>query len=382
MSLKKWLMKDTGKSFIKNKIGGGVMKNICFVNSYTFWGGGEKSYFKYGKELQKMENKVYFLVKKESELGKRVKEDGWAEVEYIRTGGSCQYNPFLFFKVLWFLIKNDIDVIFLNSHRDWKAVGIPAWIKGIKKVIYTKGTSDGIGNSLTTKFYFDNIITDVVVKSDDSAIKLLENSGRLMKGKIRVVKNGIEFENFNSRREKQSRKTVILGVSARLEKVKRVSDLIAITDILVNKDKVDVKLLICGEGEERVALEKEAKERGVDSAVSFEGFKKDIVPFLNSIDIFLFASEMEGLSNSIMEAMALGKPVVCYNISSMPELVRDNENGFLIPPFNLEKFAEKVKELIENKDLREKMGEIGVKFVKEEFSMENTMKNYERVINS
>ena len=46
-----------------NKISGGDMKNICFVNSYIFWGGGEKSYFKYGKELQKMGNKIYFLVK-------------------------------------------------------------------------------------------------------------------------------------------------------------------------------------------------------------------------------------------------------------------------------------------------------------------------------
>lgn len=358
------------------------MKNICFVNSYIFWGGGEKSYFKYGKELQKMGNKIYFLVKKESELGKRVKEDGWAEVKYIKTGGSCQYNPILFFKVLWFLIKNDIDVIFLNSHRDWKAVGVPAWIRGIKKIIYTKGTSDGIGNSLTTRFYFDNIITDIVVKSDDSAEKLLKNNKRLMDGKIRVVKNGIEFESFNSRREKYERKTVVLGVSARLEKVKRVSDLIDVIDILVKKYKLDVKFLICGEGEEREALEKKVNEIKLEKKIIFEGFKKDIVPFLNSIDIFLFASEMEGLSNSIMEAMALGKPVVCYDISSMPELVRERVNGFLIPPFDIEKFAERVNELIEDKILREEMGESAVKIVKEEFSMENTMKNYEKLVNS
>ncbi len=358
------------------------MKNICFVNSYTFWGGGEKSYFQYAKELNKIGYKIHFLLKKGSVLGKRVEEEKWAEVNYIKTGSSCQYNPILFFKMVFFLIRNKIDVIFVNTHRDWKAVGIPAKICGIKKIIYTKGTSDSIGYSYTRKFYFDNIISDVLVKSEDSKRKLLETDSKLMKGKIVVIKNGIEMEKFKDRRERIENESIELGVTARLESVKRVGDLIETADILSRKYKLKFRLSICGDGDERAKLEKMVSEKGLNDIVSFEGFKSDIVEFLNKVDIFLFASEMEGMSNSIMEAMAMGKPVICYNISSMPELIRDGENGMLVTPFDIEEFAAKIYQLSEDREMRRKFGKAAIKIAEEEFSMKNVIRNYENLINA
>ena len=261
-------------------------------------------------------------------------------------------------------------------------MGIPAKICGIKKIIYTKGTSDSIGYSYTRQFYFDTVISDVLVKSEDSGKKLLETDSKLMAGKIRIIKNGIETEKFKDRRAEQKNESIVLGVTARLESVKRVSDLIETANILNKKYGLKFKLLICGDGDERKNLEKKVAENGLENVIFFEGFQKDVISFLNKIDIFLFASEMEGMSNSIMEAMAMGKPVICYNISSMPELVRDGVNGFLVTPFNIEEFAERIFKLAQDESMRKKFGESSLKIIEEEFSMENVMKNYEDLVNS
>ena len=107
------------------------------------------------------------------------------------------------------------------------------------------------------------------------------------------------------------------------------------------KDKgLKFKILIAGEGKCLDQLKQLAMELSVSNEINFLGFVKDIRCFMNSIDIFVLPSLWEGFGYVIVEAMAAGKPVVAFDVSSNPEIIRDEKSGYLVNTFDVNAFAE------------------------------------------
>jgi glycosyltransferase involved in cell wall biosynthesis len=102
----------------------------------------------------------------------------------------------------------------------------------------------------------------------------------------------------------------------------------------------------------------------------------DLVMAYNRCDIFLSASRLEGFGLSVAEAMACAKPVVATNGSSLPELITDGKGGFLCEMDNVRNFAEKIRHLAADEDLRREMGMYNRKRVEEKFTIEKMTKQY------
>lgn len=107
--------------------------------------------------------------------------------------------------------------------------------------------------------------------------------------------------------------------------------------------------------------------------------REDLVDIYNSCNIFLFPSRLEGFGYAVAEAMACGKPVVCTNCSSLPELVIDQKGGFLCEQDNLEDFAEKIKILGWDEKLRRSMGQFNRQRVLESFTLDRMAESYLRL---
>ena len=103
---------------------------------------------------------------------------------------------------------------------------------------------------------------------------------------------------------------------------------------------------------------------------------------LNVMDVFILTSFSEGLSNSIMEAMAAGLPVVATNVGGNPELVIHNETGFLFPSQDASILAQQIIELANNPEKRHKMGLAGRKRMEDFFTLEKIIQNYENLYRS
>jgi len=123
----------------------------------------------------------------------------------------------------------------------------------------------------------------------------------------------------------------------------------------------DWKLVIVGgnalkqQGRER--LNSIIEEYGIEDSVELTGTVSDVEKYYNISKIFAFTSSSEGFPNVIGEAMSAGLPVIAYDCIAGPsDLIDDNQNGFLIPLFNEKEFAEKLKKLIHNDELRKSMG--------------------------
>jgi len=93
--------------------------------------------------------------------------------------------------------------------------------------------------------------------------------------------------------------------------------------------------------------------------VIFAGFREDAPRIASSFDVFALSSDHEGLPISLIEALALGKPVVVTGVGGIPEVVHNDREGFVIEPGDVNAFAERVVELLGDPSLRDVMGEAG-----------------------
>jgi glycosyltransferase involved in cell wall biosynthesis len=113
-----------------------------------------------------------------------------------------------------------------------------------------------------------------------------------------------------------------------------------------------IKYIVCGQGPLENELRGLTNALRIDNQVKFLGFRKDIVELMNVADLFAFPSYREGLSLSLMEAMASGLPVVCSKIRGNIELIEEGKGGYLIDPKKPLEFADKINKLYKDRKLR------------------------------
>ena len=128
----------------------------------------------------------------------------------------------------------------------------------------------------------------------------------------------------------------------------------------IEKRHLDWTFKIVGDGTERLALERMAKEAGLQQ-VSFEGFQKDPTPYYEEAAVFVMASDFEGWPMVLGEAMRQGcVPVLFNSFASASDIVEDGVSGFLIKTFDKKQFAQRLEVLMENDELRAKMSNVAI----------------------
>lgn len=149
-------------------------------------------------------------------------------------------------------------------------------------------------------------------------------------------------------------RTVFLFVG-RVDQEKRLDVLL---QALVHLDRCDLQLAIAGRGRHLHAFQALARELALDDRVVFTGYvsPQDLVPLLNSVDIFAMPSEAELQSIATLEAMASGRPVLAADARALPELVRDGVNGYLFRPGDPHHAASRMAQLIAERDRWAEMG--------------------------
>jgi glycosyltransferase involved in cell wall biosynthesis len=140
--------------------------------------------------------------------------------------------------------------------------------------------------------------------------------------------------------------------------------------------------LIVGDGAKRDDYESLARFLGISEHTFFLGHRRDVLSLVSAFDVGVLASHpsySEGLSNSIAEYMGMSRPVVATAVGGNRELVADGVSGFLTPPGEPEPLADRIVELLENDDLRQRMGKQGRKFFEENLSLQRMVSETQRV---
>lgn len=265
------------------------------------------------------------------------------------------------------------------------------------KVIYTrhsvfpppKSISKGIGKVINGAV--NNYFSDGIIAVAEAAKQNLTDTG-IDERKIRVVLNGVDALKKRTEDElSELRKRFgvtdekVISIVARLEDIKGHMYFIEAANMLLKKG-INAKFFIAGTGSYEEALKARVKELGCGENVIFTGFIKDIESLMAITDIQVNASYgTEATSLALLEGMSLGIPAVVSDFGGNPGVIKDGENGFIVPMKNSEAIAEKVGELIGDTKLYEHISDTAAKMFKEGFTSEimtrNTEKIYEDILN-
>lgn len=128
---------------------------------------------------------------------------------------------------------------------------------------------------------------------------------------------------------------------------------------LAQRNDKEIFYAICGNGPEKQRLQELTKQYGLEGQVVFMGFQEHMEELLQTADAFVFPSLREGLGMAALEALACGIPVIAADNRGTREYMEDGINGFLCEGTNVHEYAQAIKKLKENPELREKMGEAG-----------------------
>lgn len=201
--------------------------------------------------------------------------------------------------------------------------------------------------------------------------------------RIRVISNGVDLDRFRPRADKGElrsrydlpRDRFIVGNVARLDPVKNHEVVFrAISQI---PKPARPFFVIVGEGGYRSHLEQSIRSLGLGGDVRLMGHRDEIPELLNCMDVYIQSSFYEGFSNTILEAMACGLPVVVTDVGGTRDLLYKEHNDFLFRPEETEALVGMLLKLVGDRSFRNAMGNQGRSHVKERFSVQSMVAQYE-----
>lgn len=350
---------------------------ICFMNSNMVWGGGEKWHYETACHFRDLGFAVMVITNKKSELHNKLEDQKGILLKSAQISNISFLNPFKIFHLRNLLKKQDISTVFLGLSTDVKLGGLAAKFAGVRNIIYRRGAAVPVKNSFLNRFLFRSVLTGIITNSREIRNKIFQKNPRIMDERnVHIIYNGIDPQKWSKpetfTRKDKSSQSLILGNAGRLVEQKGQDYLIRIAKQLKEKH-VDFMLYIAGSGKLEKSLKHECIKNNLEKEIVFLDFVENMQDFLAGLDIYLSTSLHEGSSHVIIEAMAVGKPVIAFDVSSMPELIDNNATGYLIPFADTQLFAEKIVYLKNNKIELDNFGANARKQVERKFDFNKNM---------
>jgi glycosyltransferase involved in cell wall biosynthesis len=302
---------------------------------------------------------------------------------------SGKYDLRVWPRLVRLLRRRSIDTVVTVGAGDkmfWGRLAAKrAGVKAIISALHSTGWPDGVGrlNRFLTP------ITDAFIAVAPSHGRFLVEHERIPAEKVIVVPNGVDTKRFAPiadvaavRRELGLGKTdPIVGIVAALRPEKNHALFLEMANRLVQQIP-NARFLLIGDGPCREALERKASPSGLAPVVKFLGTRDDVPRLLAAMDVFVLTSHIEANPVSILEAMSAGRPVVATNVGSVSEAVSEGKTGFLVPAGDAVALAERVLELLHNRELRKSLGVAGRQQVITHWSIDSMVHGYEQLIES
>jgi len=211
--------------------------------------------------------------------------------------------------------------------------------------------------------------------------------------KIQIIPLGFDLRPFNESLKEKRELTrnsyeledtdIAVAIIGRLVAIKNHQMFIDIVEKVDQKTSKKVVYFIVGDGEESLTIQesiKPLKEKGMD--IRMTSWIKDIATFNAGMDIICLTSKNEGTPVSLIEAQAAGIPIIATNVGGIKDIILEDKTGYIVDKDDIDGFAEKLWELIENENKRQLMSQNGWSFVEEKFQYPNLIKNMDEYYKS
>lgn len=279
------------------------------------------------------------------------------------------------------------DLVSAHSTKAGYAVRIACTVPHKRSVFTAHGWSFTEGKSLWTRrllVWAERMlakVTDRIICVSNHDRDLALEHRVVDSKKLVVVHNGMDPQPYLSadghgvRREMALGEEVLITMIGRLVPQKDPSTLLEAAAAL----RGHVRVALVGGGERQGQVEEFIWKRALNQRVSLLGERSDVPAILAASSVFVLSTNWEGLPRSIIEAMMAGLPVVATNVGGVPELVEDGVTGILIPRNDPGAMTHALQRLIDNPELRRRMGEAGREKALRDFTLDRMLMETEKV---
>ena len=231
-------------------------------------------------------------------------------------------------------------------------------------------------------------VTTVLVAVSPEVRDDLVRLGVAPKEKFVVIRLGIELDERTGAQGADLRRSLgigadefVVGWVGRMTAVKRTDDVLVAFRGLVDRG-VDARLLLVGDGPERLLLERRAHELGIARRALFVGYQHDVARVYRGIDALLLPSANEGTPVSVIESLAAERPVVATRVGGVADVVRNDVDGFLVEVGDTERAADRLAELARDPELRRRMGAAGRSRVVDRYAVDRLVADVDALYRS
>ncbi len=290
------------------------------------------------------------------------------------------------YKLARLIRREGYEVIHCHSAHAHSLGVIASKLTRIPALVVSRRVDFPVGGKGWLNYYKYSSVDKIIAVS--RGVKEVLTKGRIPEEKIGIVHSGIDlrrFENIDHPGDLYKElhlkgEEKVVGTVAALAPHKDHPNFLRAARIIAHR-LPQVRFLIVGEGKEAGKLRRLAAELELEDWVIFTGFREDIPRLLSLFDVFVISSYLEGLCTSILDAMAAGVPVVATGTGGIPEVVKDEENGILVPPRDAERLAAGVLRVLSDPGLAQRLVEAGHSTARE-FSAEQMAKQTEQLYHS
>jgi len=294
-------------------------------------------------------------------------------------------------KFIEILYREQPDVVYINTIAHASPV-VAAWLCRLPVIIHVReahsyfvGFRRKIRSIPIIHFPKRFIAVSQAIK------KVLMDQG-VPQSKISVVYNGVDSEEFKMRINEReacrrdlglNNSDILVGTVGQISRRKGILYFVGAANIVNKKMGDDVKFIIIGgspDPEYLAMIENAIKKYGLTSHFILTGFKENVRRYLATIDIFVNPTLEEPFARVNLEAMAIGKPVIATDVGGNREAIVDGETGYLVPPCDPGKLAEKIIALAGSEALRQRFGYLARKRVEKNFSSDKYAKSIEAIL--
>jgi glycosyltransferase involved in cell wall biosynthesis len=292
-----------------------------------------------------------------------------------------------------YIQENNIRIVHSHTPRTilevWKALNLSTHNqKGIVHHLATKHLLTRPGDRKWGLAYtlYDHLtlyIPDHIVTVSKTMAGEVKAQPWINPSKVTAIPNAIPVSDFYRPQDRESIRRQLkfddsimaIGYTGRIEKVKNLGLLID-AFLSVYRQYPNTRLVIIGEGSLRSYLEEYSEKLGISGAILWTGFCSNIPLMLSALDIYVLPSINEGLSLSILEAMAAEKPVVATRVGSAIEVIKHGKTGILINPGSKEEIINAILDLLENVEYRDNLAKQARQFVTSDYDIQTMVDGY------
>lgn len=342
------------------------------IDSERTWRGGEQQVLYLTTGLVRRGHGATVVCQPGSPLAERASDAGLDVVE-LSMRGEGDFVPVL---ALWKLIRRrGVDVVHMHTAHAHGLGSAAAALARRGRTVVTRRVDIGIARNVFSSFKYRHGIDCYIAISE--AIRQVLIAGGVDDRVIDIVHSGIDLDRFDGAPPGRLREefgvppgTPVIGHVAALAGHKGQRHLVDAMPRVLGAMPT-ARLFMVGDGALRGQLESQARDLRLGDAVTFTGFRTDIPQWLDLFDVFVMPSVLEGLCTSVLDALAAHVPVVVSDTGGLPEIVRHEQTGLLVPPAQPAPLADAIVRLLGGRELGRRLAEAGRRHVEEHFSAES-----------